>query len=99
MNTASEHAAGSTASSTARPGGTPPLRRPAGDRMIAGVAAGTAKGFGVDPVVVRMAFVLLALCGGAGVVLYLAGWLLIPDERSGHSVAADLFESTAAHHS
>lgn len=67
--------------------------------MIAGVAAGAARAVGVDPVIVRIGFVLLALCGAFGVVLYLAGWLLIPDERSGRSLAADLFGSAAAHHS
>jgi phage shock protein PspC (stress-responsive transcriptional regulator) len=99
MNTASANGTGSTANSTHRPPSTPPLRRPADDRMIAGVAAGAARVVGIDPVVVRIAFVMLTLVGGVGVVLYLAGWLLIPDERSGRSVAADLFESAAAHHS
>jgi phage shock protein PspC (stress-responsive transcriptional regulator) len=99
MNTASEQAAGSTTNTTARPDGTAPLRRPADDRMIAGVAAGAARAFGVDPLIVRIGFVVLTLFGAVGVVLYLAGWVLIPDERSGRSLAADLFDFAAAHHS
>ncbi len=99
MNTASENtASGAANSSKPQPGPTPPLRRPADDRMIAGVAAGMARAVGIDPVVVRIAFVMLTLLGAVGVVLYLAGWLLIPDERSGRSVAADMFQF-AAHHS
>ncbi len=99
MNTASEHAAGSTPNSSAPQSGPPPLRRPADDRMIAGVAAGAARAVGVDPVIARIGFVVLTLCGAVGVVLYVAGWLLIPDERSGRSLAAGLFGSAAAHHS
>jgi phage shock protein PspC (stress-responsive transcriptional regulator) len=98
MNTANEHPSGSTANSATRPAG-PPLCRPAGDRMIAGGASGAARALGVDPVIVRIAFVLLTLLGAVGVVLYLAGWALIPDERSGRSLAADVLESAAAHHS
>ena len=44
--------------------------------MIAGVAGGLAERVGIDPVVVRLAFVVLALAGGIGVVLYLALWAL-----------------------
>jgi phage shock protein PspC (stress-responsive transcriptional regulator) len=97
MNTASKNGAAGTANSAGRQP-TPSLRRTADNRVIAGVAAGAAGVVGIDPVVVRVAFVMLTLVAGAGVVLYLAGWLLIPDERSGRTVAADLFEF-AAHHS
>lgn len=99
MNTASEHAAGSTANSIPRPADTTSLCRPADNRMIAGVAAGVARALGVDPVIVRIGFVVLTLLGAFGVVLYLAGWALIPDERSGRSLAADLLDTVAAHHS
>jgi signal transduction histidine kinase len=43
-------------------------------RLVAGVAAGIAAALGVDPVVVRAAFVLLAVAGGIGVLLYLLAW-------------------------
>jgi phage shock protein PspC (stress-responsive transcriptional regulator) len=99
MNTASEHSAGSTANGTPRQAGAPTLCRPADNRMIAGVAAGVARALGVDPLIVRIGFVVLTLLGAFGVVLYLAGWALIPDERSGRALAADLLQSVAAHHS
>ncbi len=60
----------------------PALRRPFEDRMLAGVAAGLARYFGVDATIVRIAFVVLTVVGGAGIPLYLAGLLLIPEEGS-----------------
>ena len=71
----------------------PALRRPFQDRMLAGVAAGLARYFGVDPVIVRIAFVVLTVVGGAGIPLYLAGLLLIPEEGSDQSIAGSLIES------
>ena len=65
----------------------PALRRPFQDRMLAGVAAGLARYFGVDPMIVRIAFVVLTVVGGAGIPLYLAGLLLIPEEGSDQSIA------------
>lgn len=49
------------------------------DRWFAGVASGIAARFGIDPLIVRGVFVVLALLGGPGILLYLAGWLLLPD--------------------
>ncbi len=71
----------------------PALRRPFQDRMLAGVAAGLARYFGVDPTIVRIAFVVLTLVGGAGIPLYLAGLLLIPEEGSDISIAGSLIGS------
>src|SRR5437764_5331815 len=45
------------------------------DRIVAGVAGGLGEQLGVDPVVLRLAFVVLALAGGFGLVLYLVLWL------------------------
>jgi signal transduction histidine kinase len=56
---------------------------PARDRangVVAGVAAGVGRALGVDPTLVRLLFAILTLAGGAGVALYLAGALLMPDE-------------------
>ncbi len=53
-------------------------------RVVGGVAAGIADRFGLDPTVVRIAFVVVGVMGGLGVLIYLALWLLIPeigDER------------------
>ena len=69
------------------------LRRSYEDRMLAGVAGGVAQYFGVDAMIVRIAFVVLTLFGGAGIPLYLAGLLLIPDEGSDQSIAGALIES------
>jgi signal transduction histidine kinase len=51
------------------------LRRSEHDRVVAGVCAGIAESMGVDPTLVRLVFTLLALAGGAGIVLYAAAWL------------------------
>jgi len=56
------------------------IRRSVDGRTFGGVAAGLATFFGLDVTHVRMAFVVLALLGGAGLPLYLAGWALIPEE-------------------
>jgi phage shock protein PspC (stress-responsive transcriptional regulator) len=57
------------------------------DRMIAGVAGGVAERLDVDPFIVRAAFVVLAVAGGSGVLLYLLGWLLLPEEGEADSIA------------
>ena len=73
-----------------------PLSRPASERMVAGVAVGIARYLGVDVTVVRIVFAVLAVVGGAGVPLYLAGWLLIPEEGSEQSIASEFFRSLQA---
>ena len=57
------------------------LRRSSKDAMIAGVCAGIAEYLDVDPTVVRLACVMLAIVPGAivlGVIAYLAAWLIMP---------------------
>lgn len=49
------------------------------DRWFAGVAGGIAAKAGIDPLIVRGVFVVLAVLGGPGLLLYLAAWLLLPD--------------------
>lgn len=56
-------------------------RRPRHGRKIAGVAAGVGDRYDIDPVIVRVALAVATLFGGAGVPLYLLGWLFFPDER------------------
>jgi phage shock protein PspC (stress-responsive transcriptional regulator) len=73
------------------------LHRGGRGRMLAGVAGGLADYFDVDPTIVRIAFVALAFLGGLAVPLYLAGWLLIPDEDSDMSVAEELLARERAH--
>jgi signal transduction histidine kinase/phage shock protein PspC (stress-responsive transcriptional regulator) len=59
------------------------LTRPVEGRMVAGVAAGLADALGLDPNVVRCGFVVLAIASGFGVILYAAGWALIPSAPVG----------------
>lgn len=56
-------------------------RRPRNGRKIAGVAAAIANRYQIDALVVRVALVVTAIFGGAGVLLYLLGWLFLPDEQ------------------
>jgi phage shock protein PspC (stress-responsive transcriptional regulator) len=70
-----------------------PLRRPTSGRMLAGVAAGLARYLGVDVNLVRIGLAVLTVVGGAGVPLYLAGWLLIPEDGRERSVAAEFLQS------
>jgi phage shock protein PspC (stress-responsive transcriptional regulator) len=56
------------------------LRRITVDRKIGGVAGGIARHLDIDPLVVRVTFVVLTLFGGAGLVMYAAGWLLLPED-------------------
>ena len=58
--------------------------------MLAGVAAGLADYFDIDPTLVRVGFVGLSFLGGVALPLYLAGWLLIPAEGAAHSLAEEL---------
>jgi len=56
------------------------LRRTASNRVIAGVCGGLGEFFGINPVVFRILFVLLALPGGApGLLPYLILWLVMPE--------------------
>jgi phage shock protein PspC (stress-responsive transcriptional regulator) len=75
------------------PAGDQPLYRPIGGRMIAGVAAGIAQYLGVDVTVVRIVLAVLTFVGGAGIPVYVAGWLLIPDEGASQSIASELIGS------
>lgn len=59
----------------------PALYRPASDRMIAGVCSGLGRRFGISANLVRLAFVLSMLLPGPQILIYLGGWILIPDER------------------
>jgi phage shock protein PspC (stress-responsive transcriptional regulator) len=62
------------------------IRRSLTDRKLAGVAGGVARHFDIDPLLVRVAFVLLTIFGGGGLLAYAAGWLLIPEEGSDEGV-------------
>jgi phage shock protein C len=56
------------------------LNRSTDNRWLAGVCGGLAKYFDVDPTLVRVIFVVLALIGLGGVIIYLLLWVIIPPE-------------------
>ncbi len=56
------------------------LYRSSSDRIISGVCGGLAEHFEIDPTLVRVIFIVLALMSGVGVIIYLALALLVPSE-------------------
>ena len=70
----------------------PPLRRSRNDKVLAGVAGGFAQWLGIDPVIVRVVLVVLAIFGGSGLILYAIGWLLIPMEGENDSEVERLMD-------
>jgi phage shock protein PspC (stress-responsive transcriptional regulator) len=58
------------------------IRRSRADRKVAGVAGGLGRHLDVDPVILRVAFVVLTFFGGVGLLLYVALWLLLPEDGS-----------------
>ena len=74
------------------------LTRSSDDKMIGGVAGGLGRHLDVDPVLVRLAFVILALFGGSGLLLYALAWIIIPsdcDDLETQPVNADTTPSAA----
>jgi phage shock protein PspC (stress-responsive transcriptional regulator) len=64
------------------------LERSRSDRMVAGVCGGLARYFDIHPAFYRVGFVVLTLLGGAGILIYAAAVLVIPDEGKEDSVAS-----------
>src|SRR3954471_8736434 len=56
------------------------LQRSSTDRVLGGVSGGLGAYLGVDPIIVRVVAVVLAFFGGAGILFYLAAWLLVPSD-------------------
>lgn len=56
------------------------LYRPRNDRVIAGVCSGLGRRFGIDPTIVRIIFVASCLLPGPQILIYLAAWVLVPQE-------------------
>ena len=54
------------------------LYRSESNKMIAGVCGGLAEYFNIDPVIMRLIFVLIALPGGVSILIYFLFWILIP---------------------
>lgn len=62
------------------------LRRSRTDRKVSGVAGGIARHLDIDPLLVRVAFVVLTFFGGGGLILYGVAWVLVPEEETGDTV-------------
>ena len=56
------------------------LYRSKTNRQVAGVCGGLAEYFNLDATLIRVLFVLLAVLGGSGVVLYVAMWIIVPKQ-------------------
>jgi phage shock protein C len=56
------------------------LYRSQTNRQVAGVCGGLAQYFNVDATLIRVLFVLLAVLGGSGVLLYIAMWIIVPKQ-------------------
>lgn len=59
------------------------------DRILAGVCSGIGRGLDIDPNIVRIVFVVMALAYGAGIIAYVAGWVLLPDEEDKDVIDAE----------
>jgi phage shock protein C len=60
----------------------PPVRklyRSQNNRMVAGVCGGLAEYFNIDVTLIRVVFVVLAVFGATGLLLYLLMWAIVPD--------------------
>jgi phage shock protein C len=55
------------------------LYRSRSQRMLAGVCGGLAEYFNVDATLIRVLFLVLAVFGGTGLVIYVVMWLIVPD--------------------
>jgi phage shock protein C len=63
------------------------LYRSLTNRKIAGVCGGLGEYLNIDPVIVRLAWIIFTLAGGAGLLAYILAWIIIPEEPSGESNA------------
>jgi phage shock protein C len=63
------------------------LIRPREGRMVAGVCAGIADYFGLDPNIVRIGFAALTIFGGLGALVYVVAWAVVPEEGEKASIA------------
>jgi phage shock protein C len=66
------------------------ITRSHSDRLLGGVAGGLAAYFGVDPLIVRIAFIALTLLNGLGTLAYLALWLIVPNDDSATDARGNL---------
>jgi phage shock protein C len=56
------------------------LYRSRTNRQVAGVCGGLAEHFNMDATLIRVLFVVLAVLGGSGIIIYIAMWIIVPQE-------------------
>jgi phage shock protein C len=56
------------------------LYRSRSDRKLAGICGGLGQFFNLDPTLIRVLFVVLAVLGGSGILIYLAMWIMVPNQ-------------------
>lgn len=71
------------------------LTRSRTDVVVAGVCGGLGEYLRIDPVLVRLFFVLLALGSGVGVLIYLILWVVLPRQGAGEAGAPDTLRAGA----
>jgi phage shock protein PspC (stress-responsive transcriptional regulator) len=91
MNTMSPEPETTTTQTTTGGGRLAPrdLRRNSSDKLLGGVASGLARYVDADVTLVRIVFAVLSIMGGVGVPLYIACWLLIPEDGADEPIAAE----------
>lgn len=57
------------------------LTRSRENRMLGGVCGGLGKYLGIDPTIIRLIWAVSAVFWGAGIVLYILAWIIIPEEK------------------
>ena len=75
---------------------TPQAFRRGKDRILGGVCSGLAEGLRIDPLWVRLGFVLLAFLQGVGVLIYIVLWLVMPEQVEGPDGTRSGFDSMSA---
>ena len=75
---------------------TPQTFRRGRDRILGGVCSGLAEGLRIDPLWVRLGFVLLAFLQGIGLLVYIVLWLVMPEQVEDHDGTRAGFDSLSA---
>lgn len=57
------------------------LTRSRENRMLGGVCGGLGEYLGIDPTIIRLIWAVSAVFWGAGIVLYILAWIIIPEEK------------------
>ncbi|MDI3530119.1 MAG: phage shock protein [Thermoanaerobacter sp.] len=57
------------------------LTRSKDNRMLGGVCGGLGKYLGIDPTIIRLIWAAFVVFWGAGIVLYILAWIIIPEEK------------------